>query len=77
MIEKGRQAGFDHEFLKLARKINSNMPIYTVKPASECIEPTGHAHAGCQSGCLWLVLQSQHWRCSREPFIGRDQEIED
>lgn len=30
MIEKGRQAGFDHEFLKLARKINSNMPIYTV-----------------------------------------------
>lgn len=30
MIEKGRQAGFDHEFLKLARKINSNMPTYTV-----------------------------------------------
>jgi UDP-N-acetyl-D-glucosamine dehydrogenase len=30
MIEKGRASGFDHEFLKLARKINSNMPIYTV-----------------------------------------------
>ena len=29
MIERGRQSGFDHEFLKLARKINTNMPIYT------------------------------------------------
>ncbi len=31
MIEKGKASGFDHEFLTLARKINSNMPIYTVK----------------------------------------------
>jgi nucleotide sugar dehydrogenase len=31
MIEKGRQAGFDHEFLKLARQINDSMPAYTVE----------------------------------------------
>ena len=31
MIEKGKAAGYDHEFLKLARKINSNMPIYTLR----------------------------------------------
>ncbi len=30
MIERGRQAGFDHEFLKLARHINNSMPAYTV-----------------------------------------------
>lgn len=30
MIEKGRQVGFDHEFLKLARQINDGMPEYTV-----------------------------------------------
>ncbi len=30
LIEKGRESGFDHEFVKLARKINSYMPIYTV-----------------------------------------------
>jgi nucleotide sugar dehydrogenase len=30
MIERGRQAGFDHEFLKLARRINESMPAYTV-----------------------------------------------
>lgn len=31
MIEKGRQVGFDHEFLRLARQINDGMPAYTVK----------------------------------------------
>jgi len=30
MIEVGRAAGFDHELLRTARKINSNMPIYAV-----------------------------------------------
>lgn len=30
MIERGRQAGFDHKFLKLARQINNDMPAYTV-----------------------------------------------
>src|SRR3990167_8907977 len=30
MIEKARQAGFDHEFLKLAREINNSMPAFAV-----------------------------------------------
>lgn len=30
MIERGRQAGFDHKFLKLARDINNSMPEYVV-----------------------------------------------
>lgn len=30
MIERARLAGFDHEFLKLARHINDSMPEYTV-----------------------------------------------
>ncbi|MCE9643530.1 MAG: nucleotide sugar dehydrogenase [Candidatus Andersenbacteria bacterium] len=30
MIEKARQVGFDHEFLKLAREINNSMPEFTV-----------------------------------------------
>lgn len=31
MIERGRLAGFDHQFLKLARRINDSMPEYTVE----------------------------------------------
>lgn len=30
MIERARQVGFDHAFLKLAREINNSMPTYTV-----------------------------------------------
>ena len=30
LIEKAKQIGFNHEFLKLARKINNSMPHYTV-----------------------------------------------
>lgn len=31
MIERGRQLGFNHEFLMLARKINNSMPSYAVE----------------------------------------------
>lgn len=31
MIERGRQAGFEHEFLTLARQINNDMPAYAVE----------------------------------------------
>jgi len=31
LIEKAKNLGFDHEFLKLARKINKSMPLYTVE----------------------------------------------
>lgn len=31
MIERARQVGFDHEFLKLARTINDSMPAYAVE----------------------------------------------
>ncbi len=30
MIEKGKDIGYDHQFLSLARRINANMPEYTV-----------------------------------------------
>ena len=30
MIERAKQVGFDHKFLKLARKINEGMPTYTI-----------------------------------------------
>ena len=31
MIQKGKEAGFDHQFLIRARKINSEMPNYTAE----------------------------------------------
>lgn len=41
MIERARQVGFDHEFLKLARAINNSMPAYTVGLLDRAIKQLG------------------------------------
>lgn len=41
MIERGRQAGFDHKFLKLARDINNSMPEYAVSLIDRGVTATG------------------------------------
>ena len=41
MIEKARQVGFDHKFLKLARSINDSMPAHTVALLSEGMQTAG------------------------------------
>lgn len=41
MIERGRQAGFDHEFLKLARHINDSMPGYMLQLLEQGVQEAG------------------------------------
>jgi nucleotide sugar dehydrogenase len=54
MIEKGRQAGFDHEFLKLARKINSSMPIYTTNLIQNSLNSLGRSVKDAKIGIYGL-----------------------
>ncbi|MFM2067667.1 MAG: hypothetical protein RLZZ584_2576, partial [Pseudomonadota bacterium] len=35
LIERAKQSGFDHKFLRLAREINESMPAYVVQLAFE------------------------------------------
>lgn len=58
MIEKGRQAGFDHEFLKLARKINSNMPAYTVNLLQNALNDIGMPIRGVKVGIYGLSYKA-------------------
>mgnify|MGYP000513038250 CR=1 FL=1 len=37
LIERAKQSGFDHKFLKLAREINNSMPYYTVELLAEAL----------------------------------------
>ena len=37
LIERAKQSGFDHKYLKLARKINNSMPAYTVELLSDAL----------------------------------------
>ncbi|MEX1112488.1 MAG: nucleotide sugar dehydrogenase [Candidatus Andersenbacteria bacterium] len=41
MIERAKQVGFDHQFLRLARQINDSMPAYTLERMDEAVEKLG------------------------------------
>lgn len=57
MIEKGRQVGFDHEFLKLARQINDGMPAYTVKRLEFGLHKLGIKLEGAPIALLGLAYK--------------------
>lgn len=57
MIEKGRQVGFDHEFLKLARHINDGMPGYVVNRLEQGLQKIGHELAETPVALLGLAYK--------------------
>ena len=65
MIEKGNASGFDHEFLRLARKINESMPIYTVNLLQNTLNRLGLAISAQRVGVYGL---------SYKPDIADDRE---
>lgn len=54
MIERGRQAGFDHKFLQLARDINNSMPAYAVSLLDRGIEKLNITERPVQVALLGL-----------------------
>lgn len=57
MIEKGRQVGFNHQFLKLARQINDHMPEYTVELMEEGLKAAGLATSDAKVALLGLAYK--------------------
>ncbi|MDB9739799.1 nucleotide sugar dehydrogenase, partial [Candidatus Pelagibacter sp.] len=57
MIERGRVAGFDHDFLKLARKINSNMPIYSLNLLQNSLNEIGKSISKTKIGVYGLAYK--------------------
>lgn len=58
LIERARQAGFDHKFLKLAREINNSMPAYTVGKLQDALNHTGKSVKGTPIGVLGLSYKA-------------------
>ncbi|HLD08497.1 MAG TPA: UDP binding domain-containing protein, partial [Methylophilaceae bacterium] len=54
---RGRQAGFDHEFLKLARQINNSMPAYTVDLLEQGLQALGLALPDIETALLGLAYK--------------------
>ncbi|AJF61460.1 UDP-glucose 6-dehydrogenase [archaeon GW2011_AR15] len=57
LIAKARGYGFEHEFLKLARKINDSMPEYTVELLEKELKKSGKDLAGAKVGVLGLAYK--------------------
>ncbi|MFH1183236.1 MAG: nucleotide sugar dehydrogenase [Candidatus Moraniibacteriota bacterium] len=58
LIEKARNVGFEHDFLKLARRINSSMPHYTVKTLAKELNEIKKAVNGTKIGILGVSYKA-------------------
>ncbi len=58
LIERAKQAGFDHRFLKIAREINNSMPEYTVEILQDLLNQKKMALNGSTIGVLGLSYKA-------------------
>lgn len=57
LIEHAKGAGFDHEFLTLARKINNKMPEFTVEVTQDALNKVGLPVKGTKIALLGLAYK--------------------
>lgn len=58
LIERAKQSGFDHRFLKIAREINNSMPLYTVEILQDTLNEKKKALNGTTVGVLGLAYKA-------------------
>lgn len=58
LIERAKQSGFDHRFLKIAREINNSMPAYTVELLQDLLNDEKKALNGTTVGVLGLAYKA-------------------
>lgn len=58
LIERAKQSGFDHKFLKIAREINNGMPGYTVELLQDALNQVKLPVNGTNVGVLGLSYKA-------------------
>jgi nucleotide sugar dehydrogenase len=58
LIERAKLSGFDHEFLKIARKINNSMPLYAVELLQDELNKIKKPVSGTKIGVLGLSYKA-------------------
>ncbi len=58
LIERAKQSGFDHKFLKIAREINNAMPAYTVELLQDALNQVKLPVNGTHVGVLGLSYKA-------------------
>lgn len=58
LIEKAKQSGFDHKFLRIAREINNYMPTYTVELMQDLLNDLKMSMNGSKIGVMGLSYKA-------------------
>ncbi len=58
LIEKAKEIGFDHKFLRVARSINNSMPLYTVNVLQDTLNELKMPLKGTKVGILGLAYKA-------------------
>lgn len=58
LIERAKETGFDHKFLKIAREINNSMPSYTVELLQDALNEIGLPMKGTAVGVLGIAYKA-------------------
>lgn len=58
LIERAKASGFDHEFLKIARKVNNSMPEYTVELMQDALNKVKIPLNGTNVGLLGISYKA-------------------
>jgi len=75
LIEKARNVGFEHDFLKLARRINNSMPHYTVKTLAKELNEIERAVNGAKIGILGASYKANVDDTRDAPFFDIKKEL--
>jgi UDP-N-acetyl-D-glucosamine dehydrogenase len=69
LIERAKQSGFDHKFLKLAREINNSMPEYTIDKLVDALNSIEKPIKNTPIGMLGLSYKSDVGDLRESPSI--------
>lgn len=69
LIERAKTAGFDHEFLKIARKVNNSMPEYTVELLQDALNKVKMPLNGTNVGILGISYKANIADLRKSPVI--------
>jgi len=76
LIERAKQSGFDHEFLKIARKINNSMPLYTIELLQDALNELKLPMKGTTVGVLGVAYKANVDDVRESPSLKIIKQIE-
>ncbi|HBV01458.1 MAG TPA: UDP-N-acetyl-D-glucosamine dehydrogenase [Candidatus Taylorbacteria bacterium] len=77
LIDYAKKNGFRHEFLSLARRINNDMPRYTIELLEKALKERGLAVIGAKVAVLGLAYKAEVGDCRESPSLEIIKLLED